>query len=70
MSSAHPFRVKSDKPFLLAFCALAGFYIVMIVLLVLADVFYTDMLSLRRALASPEIQYAIKLSLISCTIST
>ncbi|MCG8586284.1 MAG: ABC transporter permease [Pirellulales bacterium] len=70
MSSAHPFRVKSDKPFLLAFCALAGFYVVMIVLLVLADVFYTDMLSLRRTLASPEIQYAIKLSLISCTIST
>ena len=65
-----PFRVKSDKPFVFALCLLSGFYVVMIVLLVLADVFFTDMLSLRRVLASEEIQYAIKLSLFSCTIST
>ena len=64
-----PFRVKSDKPFFLALCLLSGFYIIMILLLVVADVMYTDMLSLGKALSSPEIQYAIKLSLVSCTIS-
>ena len=42
----------------------------MIVLMIAADVAFTDKESIMAALATPEIQYSIKLSLISCTIST
>lgn len=43
---------------------------VMILLMVLADFAYTDLESLKRTLSEPEIQYSLKLSLLSCTLST
>lgn len=49
---------------------LGGFYVVMILLMVLADFAYTDLESLKRTLSEPEIQYSLKLSLLSCTLST
>lgn len=64
------FRARSDTPFILGLCLLGGAYVLMIVLMVAADLAFTDRESIMAALATPEIQYSIKLSLISCTIST
>lgn len=47
----------------------ASTYIILILAMVLADVFYTTPKHIFKALASTEIQYAIKLSLISSTIT-
>ncbi|MFT4588031.1 MAG: molybdate transport system permease protein [Candidatus Binatia bacterium] len=69
-SSGGAFRARSDTPFILGLCLLGGAYVLMIVLMIAADVAFTDKESIMAALATPEIQYSIKLSLISCTIST
>ena len=63
-------RPKSDVPFLTGMICLAGFYILMILLMVCADLCYTDFQSLRQTLSEPEIQYSIQLSLFSCSLST
>ncbi|MEL0059502.1 MAG: ABC transporter permease [Verrucomicrobiales bacterium] len=63
-------RPKSDVPFLTGMICLAGFYILMILLMVCADLCYTDFQSLRQTLGEPEIQYSIQLSLFSCSLST
>ena len=64
------FRVPSDAPFYVSFGILGGSYIVLILALLIADVFYTTPQHVMQALNSPEIRYAIKLSLISCTLTT
>lgn len=63
-------RPKSDVPFLTGMICLAGFYILMILLMVCADLCYTDFQSLRQTLGEPEIRYSIQLSLFSCSLST
>ncbi len=62
--------VRSDIPFIACLVLLGGFYVIMILLMILADVYYTDASALKETLGKREIQYSIKLSLISCTIST
>lgn len=70
-------RLRSDLPFYIALAVLGGFYVVMILAMLAAD---TAMLvkdatdpehpsKFLEALASPEIQYSIRLSLITCTIT-
>ena len=49
---------------------LGGAYVSIIVLMVLADIAYTDKTSLLAALQSKEIRFSIMLSLVSCCIST
>lgn len=66
---ARPLVVPSDKPFFVCLLVLGGFYAGLIVLLLLADVAYTDRESLLDALSSKEIQYSIILSLVSCSVS-
>ena len=65
-----PRRVPRDWPFLLALGVLGGVYVLLIVAMLLADASFTTPLHLLRALRSPEIRYAIKLSLVSCTLTT
>jgi molybdate transport system permease protein len=60
---------RSDAYFLPALAILGGLYLFLIIAMLLADVAYTTPGHLLRALASPEIRYAIKLSLISCSIT-
>ncbi|MBI2441436.1 MAG: ABC transporter permease [Lentisphaerae bacterium] len=60
---------RSDAPFVLALAVIAGLYVGLIIAMVVADAVFTTPRSLWRALASPEINYAIKLSLISCSIT-
>jgi molybdate transport system permease protein len=48
---------------------LGGSYVLLIVGLLLADIAYTSPRHFAQALAKPEIQYAIRLTLVTCTIS-
>ena len=63
-------HVKSDWPFLTAMAVIGGFYIVMILALIIADATYTTPKNFWQALQSPEIRYSVKLSLFSCTVTT
>ncbi|MBI1904382.1 MAG: ABC transporter permease [Planctomycetia bacterium] len=65
-----PFRAKADGPFYLGLSILAGFYVALIVAMLLADVYYAGLGHFGRILASPNIQFAIKLSLLSCCVTT
>lgn len=67
---AEPARVPSDLPFVLSLAVLGGAYTLLIVLLVLADFAYTSADALGKALQTPEIRYSIRLSLLSCTLTT
>jgi len=68
-SPAPPVR-RRDWPFFAGLATLSGVYILLILAMLLADISFTTPHHLVRALASPEIQYSIKLSLISCTLTT
>ena len=71
-------RVRSDLPFYLGLGLLSGVYVFLIVAVLAADLAFlaapgAGALSehpFLDALASPEIRYSIKLSLISCSITT
>ncbi len=60
----------SDWPFVAALAVIGGTYVLLIVASVLADVQYTSLPHLLDALKSREIRYAIRLSLVSCTLTT
>ena len=66
---ARPLVVPSDKPFFACLLVLGGVYAGLIILLLLADVAYTDWESLLASISSREIRYSIILSLVSCSIS-
>ncbi len=63
-------RVKSDVPFYVGLVLLAGLYVTLIVAMILADVYYTGFHDFQEILSDRNIRYAIKLSLISCCITT
>lgn len=62
-------RGGSDVPFLLGMWTIGGLYILLILAMLAADALYTSPYELLRALGSREIQYSIRLSLITCTIT-
>jgi molybdate transport system permease protein len=61
---------RRDWPFFAGLAILSGVYIVLILAMLVADLSFTTPHHLLRALASAEIQYSIKLSLVSCTLTT
>lgn len=61
--------VGSDRPFLFGLGVIGALYVGLILAMVAADAAYTSPANLWQALASPEIRYAIKLSLMSCSIT-
>jgi len=61
---------RPDWPFFLGLAILSGVYLLLIVAMLAADLSFTTPHHLLRALASPEIQFSIKLSLITCTLTT
>ncbi len=69
-SALAPPRARSDVPFYLALGVLSGLYLVLILAMLVADACFTTPDHLLQALRSREIQYAIRLSLISCTLTT
>lgn len=62
-------RVGSNLPFILGLSVIGGLYILLIVAMVVADLAFTSVSDLKLALASPEIRYAIRLSLLSCSLT-
>lgn len=67
-------RVGSDAPFYVVMGAIGGVYVLLIAALIIADVAYLargdrPLNPILAALADPDIQYSIKLTLISCTIT-
>ncbi len=62
-------RAGTDIPFFALLSTLGGGYLLLIVTMLAADLAFTSVDDFRKALAKPEIQYAIKFTLISCTIS-
>lgn len=63
------YRAGSDGPFYLAMGTLGGSYLLLIVLMLAADLAFTSPAHFQAALAKPEIQYSIRLTLVTCTIS-
>ena len=76
MTSANPAkslalsRRGSDRPFYVCLWLLGGVYVVLIVAMLWADASFTSPGHVWRALQSREIRYAIKLSLVSCSLTT
>ena len=70
MSESEAYRPPSDTPFFVCLGLLGGGYILIIVCLILANSTFTTPGHLLAALNAPEIRYAIRLSLVSCTITT
>jgi molybdate transport system permease protein len=62
-------KTRGSAAFFIALGVIGATYIVLIVAMLVADLAYTSPKDLREALASAEIRYAIRLSLISCTIT-
>jgi molybdate transport system permease protein len=62
--------LPSDRPFLIGLSILGGSYLVLIVAMLAGDLFFTTPSHFVDALSDEQIQYAIKLSLISCSITT
>ena len=60
----------SDWPFLACFATIGSVYVILIVAMLAADLQFTELSHLLQALESPEIRYAIWLSLLSCCITT
>src|SRR5262245_4433550 len=65
-----PPRPFSDAVFWAALGILGGVYVLLIVAMLLAQASFTTPGHLLHALDSPEIRYAVKLSLLSCTLTT
>ncbi|MCC6420315.1 MAG: ABC transporter permease [Gemmataceae bacterium] len=63
-------RVRSDAPFYAGLIVLGGVYVVLIAAMLLAMASFTSPEHLLGALGSEEIRYAIKLSLLSCSLTT
>lgn len=60
---------RSDAPFLLGFGILGGVYLLLILAMLAADASFTSPHHLWSALQSREIRYAIRLSLLTCSLT-
>ena len=63
-------RRSFDTPFLAGLWILAGFYALLIVAMLVATAGHTTFKELLDAIASPQIRYAIALSLVTTTLAT
>ena len=63
-------RRLGDRPFLLVMTALGMSFTVLVVAMLVAGATFTSPVVLLDALESAEIRYAIKLSLLTCTVAT
>ena len=69
MSQPTDRKVGSDRVFISTFIGLSALYILLIAAMLIADAGFVTLDDFKSALASREIRYAIKLSLISCTLT-
>ncbi len=68
--STNHFKPASDKPFLAGLFIISAVYIFLIIAMLVADASFTSPSGFLEAIASREIRFAIKLSLISCSLTT
>lgn len=68
-SPVRSMRRRSDVPFFLVMSGLSGIFILLIVLLLLADLRRISWVDFTAALSKPEIQAALRLSLFTCTVA-
>lgn len=72
-ATAHPspaLRVRSDAPFVASLVILGGTYVALIVAMVVAEAFHTSWDDIDRVRGAANLRYAIKLSLVSCFVTT
>lgn len=69
-SNSTKLKNKSDVPFYAVLVIISCTYLALICAMLIADLSFTSPGNVLQALQSREIQYAIKLSLISCTLTT
>lgn len=62
-------KAGSDAPFFAAAGALGGSYVLLVLLMLAADLAFTSPAHFAAALKKPEIQYAVKLTLVTCSVS-
>ena len=62
-------RRRSDLPFFLVMGGLSAIFVLLIVLLLVADLLFTSAQDFRDALGKPEIQAAFRLTILSCTLA-
>ncbi|EMI19759.1 NifC-like ABC-type porter [Rhodopirellula maiorica SM1] len=62
-------RRRSDAAFFLVMSAISAIFVVLIVLLIAADVLFTSWSEFTAAIAKPEIQAAIRLTVLTCTVA-
>jgi molybdate transport system permease protein len=65
-----PLTGRGDRAFLAVLWVIGGFYLLILAAMLVADLQFTTPGEFVKSLRSPEIRYAIKLSLISCTLTT
>lgn len=63
-------RIGSDRWFYLGFSILGGSYVVLIAALLLADLAFTSPGEIRETLDDPNVRFAIRLSVLSASITT
>jgi hypothetical protein len=63
-------RVRSDVPFYSSFGFISAFYVAMILAMLIAEMTYTSPGHVADALRSREVRYSIRLSLLSCAVTT
>ncbi|MGE0756977.1 MAG: ABC transporter permease [Pirellulaceae bacterium] len=68
-SRARAHRAGSDVPFLAVMGGLGGSYVLFIVALLIADLCFTSPAHFMAAWNKPEIRYAVRLTLVTCSIS-
>lgn len=68
MTHASPSRL-SDRLFIAGLALIGAIYVLLILAMIAADASFTTPSVIARALRTPEIRYAIKLSMITCTIT-
>ena len=68
-SSAAVHRAGSDAPFFAVMGTLGGSYVLLILAMLAADLAFTSPQHFIDALRKPEIQYAVRLTLVTCTMS-
>lgn len=67
--SGSPHRTRSDWPFFLISGGIGGGYILLLVALLTADVASTSWSDITAVLTKPEILFAVRMTLISCTLA-
>ena len=60
----------TDRGFYLALVALGGSYVLLIVALLVADLLYTSPGEIRDAVNDPQVRFAVRLSVLTCTTTT